>query len=183
MNNLAIFSQTLSKIETATQEALRNPDITNAGIIVDANQVGPQSRFESILQTIESEIEGISITNKTLSPNGFSELLQDHLKIGIWVMPNNQDHGYLEHFISTLIPENNPTFQFAKTSIDSLMQKDYCQFTESKKQKALLHTFLAWQEKPGLPMGTALHANILKAQSPIADLFENWFKATFELEE
>jgi len=175
----------IDNISYAINEALTRTttdDIKNLGIIVDANQVGPQSRFSSIIKQIKSKLKLSPPEKWKLSKNGFYHQISQDLKIGVWVMPNNQDKGYLEHFISTLIPENDLTLQSAQTSVEAIMKTDHCKFSEAKKQKALLHTFLAWQKQPGLPMGTAIQANILKTQSPIANTFEDWFKNTFELE-
>ncbi|MEM8527837.1 MAG: DUF3226 domain-containing protein [Bacteroidota bacterium] len=47
----------------------------------------------------------------------------------------------------------------------------------------LLHTYLALQENPGLPMGTAIKANYINALSDKAANFEEWFISTFVLAE
>jgi hypothetical protein len=60
------------------------------------------------------------------------------------------------------------------------MSKDYCRFTEIKSQKAILHSWLAWQETPGLPFGTALRAGYFNKEKETIKPFLNWIEKTFE---
>lgn len=171
-----------SKVELAVEIALKLPDISNIGIIVDANAKGAQPRFESLLEKIETILGENCLNNSTLTDSGFKWAVNDNLTIGIWIMPNNSSVGYLEHFVSDLIAPENKTFLFCKEKINELSEKDFCNFTDVKKQKAILHTYLAWQKSPGLPMGTAVDAGYINPNSPNADSFQTWFENTFELE-
>jgi hypothetical protein len=47
--------------------------------------------------------------------------------------------------------------------------------------KAFIHTWLAWQKDPGLPMGRAITAKALSADSAIAVSFVNWLNRLFNL--
>ncbi len=178
--DFVLKAEGISKIELAIQEALRKPEITNLGIVVDANSNGPKARFERLKQIFEKELPEFPFS-KELSSEGFYQK-HKNLQLGIWIMPDNIREGYLEHFISSLIPEKNAIWDFAKTTINELTQKPFCDFSESKEQKACIHTYLAWQKSPGLPMGTAIKANYFDSNSPNADKFISWFQRTFELE-
>ena len=46
--------------------------------------------------------------------------------------------------------------------------------------KAVLHTWLAWQEEPGLPYGTAIRAAVFRHDSEVAECFVRWFRRVFE---
>ncbi len=48
--------------------------------------------------------------------------------------------------------------------------------------KALIHTWLAWQRKPGRPMGIAITARYLDPTAPHAQQLINWLRRLFELE-
>lgn len=41
------------------------------------------------------------------------------------------------------------------------------------RSKAFIHTWLAWQKKPGIPMGQAITANVLNYDNAIAQNFIN----------
>ena len=101
-------------------------------------------------------------------------------KIGIWLMPDNKNDGYLEYFIEQLIEEHDTILNEVKMTVKNLMEKEYCRFTDFKRQKAIVHSWLAWQETPGLPFGSALDAKYLNAYAEAAQPFLNWIKNTFE---
>ena len=60
------------------------------------------------------------------------------------------------------------------------MTKDYCKFTEFKQQKAIIYNWLAWQQSPGLPFGTALEAGFLSAEKASLQPFLNWIGRSFQ---
>jgi len=45
--------------------------------------------------------------------------------------------------------------------------------------KSTLHTWLAWQETPGLPFGTALRAEFFRHDTEDALRFVAWFRRLF----
>jgi hypothetical protein len=53
------------------------------------------------------------------------------------------------------------------------------QFPDKLFIKARIHTWLAWQENPGLPFGTAITARYFGADSQEALKFVNWFNLLF----
>ena len=172
----------ISKVKIALVEELQSPDVTNIGIVVDANDVGADARFQSLKEIIEETLDYTFPQAAALEKSGFTWRISENLFIGIWVMPDNESNGYLEHFVSNLIPEENKIWPFVKKKIDELRSTNFCEFTEIKKQKAAIHTYLAWQASPGLPMGTAIKSNYFDVESPSAESFEAWFKKTFQLE-
>lgn len=48
--------------------------------------------------------------------------------------------------------------------------------------KAFIHTWLAWQESPGRPMGQAITAHCFEYNAPLANLFVEWLRNLFEQE-
>ena len=54
-------------------------------------------------------------------------------------------------------------------------------FSANDADKAALHTWLAWQEEPGLPYGTAMRARFFRDDSPAALAFVTWFRAVFHI--
>ena len=171
-----------SLVNDAIQNSLERADITNLGVIVDANEVGAISRFNRIKAKVEATLLIQFPKEKTLTKEGFYWQALPNLRIGIWIMPNNMDNGYLEHFLLNLIEEKDKTLDFARAKTAELMKMDFCNFSSNKRHKALLHTYLAWQKNPGLPMGTAAKAGYLNTSAPTVDNFENWWKNVFELE-
>ncbi|MBM7116561.1 DUF3226 domain-containing protein [Archangium primigenium] len=99
-------------------------------------------------------------------------------RLGIWLMPDNQQPGILEDFLGNLVPANDPCWAYAEEATvkarslgGALAQKDQI--------KGRIHTWLAWQTDPGLPFGTALTARLLGHDSPQALAFVSWFQRLF----
>lgn len=129
--------------------------------MVDADENGPAARCQSIEKLIKDRFPEWT-GSCAPSPEGI--VIQDNKLpvIGIWIMPDNRRNGYLEHFIAELVPEGDMLWAHAQTVVGQLPDR---RFSVAKEQKALLHTWLAWQETPGLPFGTALSSGILTRNS------------------
>lgn len=164
-------------VENALNEALDDPSLSNIGVVVDADAVGADSRwqsFESFLRNSD-KVDLSTITR----PGGGRLIHEDKLTIGIWIMPDNNSTGYLEHFLETLIPEGDDLLAFTRETIKTLDERGLKKFSAVKEQKAKLHTWLAWQKEPGKPFGTAVESRYFDANSPNLNGFAEWFSATF----
>ena len=79
------------------------------------------------------------------------------LVVGIWIMPNNQLPGMLEDFIKFLVPADKTSlWDRAEHSVNEI-PPDERLFRPIDQQKAYLATWLAWQKRPGIPLGAAIH--------------------------
>ncbi|HEX7499224.1 MAG TPA: DUF3226 domain-containing protein [Polyangia bacterium] len=99
-------------------------------------------------------------------------------RFGIWIMPNNEVAGALEDFLKGLVPEADTCWQHADTSTKQARVIG-APLKENDHAKGAIHTWLAWQDPPGQPFGTALNARILNHDSPEALGFVAWFKRLF----
>jgi len=169
-----------NNLPKAIEEAFSESDLTNIGIILDANDVGAKNRWENLKSLLSGKIEEIAL--ETIQNYGTGKVIKDgNLTIGIWIMPDNQNAGYLEHFLAKLIPVSDKTWNFAQETIETLKLSGFQAFSDAKTPKALLHTWLAWQKEPGRPFGQAAELGYFDVASPVLDDFEKWFKATFQL--
>ena len=101
-------------------------------------------------------------------------------RVGVWLMPDNQREGTLENFLRDLVEEVDPLLPYAEES--SWRAKELgAKFSGSDVDKAVLHTWLAWQEEPGLPYGTAMRARFFRDDSPAAQAFVTWFRMVFNI--
>ena len=150
-------------------------------LIVDANQSGASARFNMLKSVIEKKLNLSLPTSFTLKEDGLVEIISEELKIGIWIMPNNKDNGYLEHFVAGLVPNDNETWAYSNKVVDNILKTDFCEFSNIKEQKARIHTYLALQREPGKPLGLGIAANYFDAFSENANSFVSWFTNTFEL--
>ncbi|MCR4317919.1 MAG: hypothetical protein NUW37_16370 [Planctomycetes bacterium] len=100
-------------------------------------------------------------------------------RVGVWIMPDNKVPGILEDFIRFLVPSGEARLlEHARTSIASIPE-GFRRFSKEKESKVLIHTFLAWQNEPGKPMGQAITAKYLHQDVPEVDGFVRWLNALF----
>ena len=102
-------------------------------------------------------------------------------RLGVWMMPDNVVDGMLEDFVIPLIPID-PIWRRACDTVDSIPDEER-RFAKRHRSKACVHTWLAWQDDPGLPMGRALEreeSQILLASGPLADRFLAWLSRLYE---
>ena len=65
------------------------------------------------------------------------------------------------------------------TTLTTLENKELNKYKSVHKAKARIHTFLAWQEEPGVSMGNAIAKSYLRADSEQAVLFVDWLRRLF----
>ena len=150
------------------------------GFVLDANS-SLQDRWRAItarLRDVDME------TPAQIPPEGFiGECLRFQTRVGVWLMPDNRREGTLEHFLETLVHEADPLLCYARESAVQAKELHGASYSNAHKEKAVLHTWLAWQRKPGLPYGTAIRARFFRHDSPVAKSFVAWFRRVFEPKE
>lgn len=52
-------------------------------------------------------------------------------------------------------------------------------FKAVQRSKAVVHTYLAWQDEPGKPLGQSITAQALRPDQPLAERFVDWLKRLF----
>lgn len=102
--------------------------------------------------------------------------------VGVWLMPDNKLSGMLENFVSFLVPQGDTLWPMAEDIVQRVIGVG-CRFPPTQTIKAYMHTWLAWQEEPGKPMGQAITKRFLKAEAPHAQQLMNWIRELFNLEQ
>ncbi len=148
------------------------------GIIVDADT--DLSKIWTKLHTILDKSGYDGIPSSPMIDGTI--LVQDGLpKLGVWIMPDNKLPGMMEDFISFLGPQSDELWSLAVNTVEEAI-KQKCNFHPSYKSKAYLHTWLAWQETPGRPLGQAITLKYVDANATHAQQLITWFRKLFDLE-
>jgi len=143
------------------------------GLVVDANG-NAQARWDSIRRTL-GEYEYAQVPER-LSPGGMIVPGTAHRPLfGAWIMPDNGSPGALEDFAAALVSQGDVLWVRAGEAIDAIPEHDR-RFPAGRRSKAHMHTWLAWQEQPGSPMGQAIGKGDLDAQAPAAQQFVAWLR-------
>jgi hypothetical protein len=147
------------------------------GIVVDAD-TDLAARWDAIMSLLTRS----GYRNMPLSPHSNGTIIsqKDKPTIGIWLMPNNSLPGELEDFIAFLVPqrETNPLWTYATQCLNSLPEVPE-RYPEQDRSKAHVHTWLAWQQEPGKPLGQAITARYIDANAPDAKQLIEWLKNLF----
>lgn len=151
---------------------------TRLGIVVDAD-IDIAIRWQSLRHKL---IEA-GYTTVPLHPSpGGAILRQEGLPmVGLWLMPDNTIPGMIEDFMSLLIPAGDILWPMAQDIVQQVITRDQ-RFPQTQEMKANIHTWLAWQEEPGKPMGQAITKRYLDAAAPDAQQLIRWIRQLFDLE-
>lgn len=153
--------------------------VERLGIVVDAD-TNIESRWEALRNILLKAGYAANNVPRTPDPNG-TIIEQDDRRVrvvGIWLMPDNAVSGMLENFIAFLVRPDDALWNRAIEVVDQLPEY---RFPIGQKSKAQIHTWLAWQEKPGLPMGLAIKAQYLQADALPAQQLMSWLRRLFAL--
>lgn len=113
-------------------------------------------------------------------PNGTLIKQPGRSNVGIWVMPDNSYPGILEDFAARLVPNGDELWRMARDAVDKVPSSP-ARFETKDTAKARMHTWLAWQRQPGLPLGTAIKLKYLNPSVPEAAVFIAWVRSVFSL--
>lgn len=157
---------------------LKQENLRTLGIVVDADQ-----DLSGRWQAVRSRLNTSGYEDIPQSPlaEGWVDAPPNLPRVGVWLMPNNQLPGMLEDFAAQLISSDDLLLPKAESILQDIEQAGLNCYTLVHRSKALIHTWLAWQQKPGIPMGQAITAQVLSYDSAIALTFVTWLKLLFEL--
>lgn len=155
---------------------------STAGIVIDAD-TDNYAAWHKVRTKIDATGRYEDIP-KILPENGLILNAKKSIypRLGVWIMPDNQVAGMLEDFVALLANEKNNLMKEAELILQSLEERSLNLYKPIHRAKAKIHTFLAWQDAPGKPMGQAITAKMLRADAKEADLFIEWMVKLFEEE-
>ena len=153
----------------------KSSGIEAVGVIVDADD-NPKHRWCSVSDALTKS--GFKNIPKDL-PEGGLIVTNGKQKAGVWIMPNNKLSGMLEDFISFLIPSDDQLLPIVQTTLEDIEIKGLSRYKACHKAKATIHTWLAWQEDPGTPMGMSITKRYLTTDEVTCTKFTDWLKELF----
>ncbi len=172
-----INKQGITRLLGTLDQELDRSHLKCLGILVDADE-DVASRWQSLRSILVKC--GYSAVPLIPDPNGTIVREDEKPAVGIWIMPDNQLPGMLEHFCRFLVPDNDRLWVTAENALQHVIEQD-CRFHKQHTIKAHLHTWLAWQEVPGRPIGQAIAKRYLDPEASHAQLFIQWIREIFEM--
>ena len=173
INQIGTVEQVLEGIEVAVKTASNR----SVGFVMDANS-DINLRWQEIrerLSRVDVEVPG------SIPETGFHGKSTTYAStVGVWLMPDNIREGAIETFLESLIAEHDILIDHVRASTQRA--KDIgALFRESDKTKAVIRTWLAWQEEPGHPYGRAIRMRYFLGEPLVKTRFVQWFKQLFSI--
>ncbi len=162
----------VSRLLTELPTALKS--LERFGVVLDADDDLGRRWAQLIDRAKEADI-GLP---PAPAPDGTVVHLPDGRRFGVWLMPDNTLPGKLEDFLKHLVPVGDPVWEHAGTATTDAIGRR-ATLRQVDHIKGQLHAWLAWQEQPGVPFGTALTNRTLRHDAEIAGRFVAWFWRVF----
>ena len=161
---------------------LKESNLGVLGVVFDADAMHgrAENRWEQMRRLCGAM--GVALPDPP-APEGFTVTLPGGTRFGVWMMPDNRPPGMLETFLLRLLSVEEtagPLFQHAQASLTRAKELG-APYREVHRDKALVHTWLAWQDQPGAQLHEAIKFRILDAHSPNANGFVDWFRGLFQV--
>lgn len=142
------------------------------GVILDAD-TDTDKRFQNVKDIVK---DFYKLPN-SMPKDGLVHKENGVPKLGIWIMPNNKDNGALEEFYLTLATDIDTGF------IDGVIQqaenKNLTSFKPQHRNKAIMHTYFAWQDSPNSPLHKSINKIALNNDAEVAQKFKSWLERLF----
>lgn len=163
---------------------LRDEDnaLQHLAMVVDADQHQNGHGYQRTFDDISQKLRDQGYTQDEEASTKACGLIFSHsdglASIGVWIMPNNQEDGALESWISACINNTElPLFNHATTVVNELSTSFNRTFTGNKKAKAEVATWLAWQKSPSIGLYAAV--GLLDSQSSEYKNLVTWLNYVF----
>lgn len=153
---------------------VKGSGVKAVGVVIDAD-VDLLGRWDS-LRNAMSEL-GYS-PPKDLPGEGVILEAEGMPRVGAWIMPDNSLPGMLEDFVGYLVPTDDHLWSHAAEVLANIPD-GLAGFAAHHLSKAHIHTWLAWQEDPGTPMGLAITKKYLDPVADTAEPFIGWLQKLF----
>jgi len=152
----------------------KQADIEAIGIIIDAdiNLNDRWMQVKNLLSHQGFEVPGDLPAEGLVLSNG-------NVKVGVWVMPNNNTNGMLEDFIAFLVPPDDKLLPIVDAALNDIADKKLNKYSPAHQSKARIHSWLSWQEDPGTPMGLGITKRYLTTENKSCQRLMEWLQKLF----
>lgn len=161
----------------AIEAQLKESGTQAVGVLVDAD-MNAGAHWERIRRRLEERFPSLP---KELPAEGLVHEDAGSPRVGVWIMPDNVSSGMLE---TMLLRIRHDASDDLKAHVRAAMERAVnlgAPLQPAHHDKGELHTWLAWQEPPGLQLHMAVRAKLLRPTGDVVAPFVQWFKTLFEL--
>lgn len=145
------------------------------GIVVDADD-NLASRIQEIITLTQPYFE---LQTSDFKQNGLVVKPKGEPKFGVWVWPDNQKNCILEDLFLELVQDKDLLLEESKKVVNHIKTIEPWRFKPQHKSKAIVHTWLAWQDKPGSPIGASLKRSNINLDRLVISNFTSWLSSLY----
>ena len=160
---------------------LETGQVSHIGILVDMDFTDKTDIKTQNLRQISERLNPLGFHQRQQQNNnsGFYFENSDYDNpIGVWLMPNNQDEGYLETWVKMAMSSDQ---QSHFTQIENFIQSlgtSHFKNPVTAMDKARIFTWLSTQTKPTQDLSKSLE--LIAAKNPVYQNFKHWLVTTFQ---
>ena len=160
---------------------LETGQVSHIGILVDMDFTNKTDIKTQNLRQISERLNPLGFHQRQQQNNnsGFYFENSDYDNpIGVWLMPNNQDEGYLETWVKMAMSSDQ---QSHFTQIENFIQSlgtSHFKNPVTAMDKARIFTWLSTQTKPTQDLSKSLE--LIAANNPVYQNFKHWLVTTFQ---
>ena len=156
---------------------LKGSELQRLGIVADADS-NIAARWDSLRQVLSDA--GYIDLPSTPDPGGTIVTTFDLPTIGVWLMPDNLRTGMIEDFARSLVAADDALWPHVDPCLQGIPISER-RWNPLHQAKVEIHTWLAWQEEPGTPIGQAITKRYLDANALPAQMVVRWLRSLFAL--
>jgi len=165
----------ITKLYEQLPVRFKQAQVNTIGLIIDADSE-IKDRWKSISALLS--LQGFTIPQE-IPIEGLILKNNSDFKIGVWIMPNNNENGMLEDFISFLVPKEDKILPIVNDTLTNIENQGLNQYALIHKSKATIHTWLSLQSDPGTPMGLGITKRYLTTDEETCLKLVNWLKELY----
>ena len=160
---------------------LETGQVSHIGILVDMDFTDKTDIKSQNLRQISERLNPLGFHQRQQQNNnsGFYFENSDYDNpIGVWLMPNNEDEGYLETWVKMAMSSDQ---QSHFTQIENFIQSlgtSHFKNPVTAMDKARIFTWLSTQTKPTQDLSKSLE--LIAAKNPVYQNFKHWLVTTFQ---
>jgi len=83
---------------------LKTSDVETLGIVIDADE-DLRGSWNSVKDILKRQDQGVAAPDELPKDGWVGNLSNGFIKVGVWIMPDNNLNGMLEDFISFMLPK------------------------------------------------------------------------------
>ncbi len=167
-----VVAGSFGQIPTAIRDNYRPDDMGGLGIVADMDSANDDGRYSDLRRILrdasfgdipeQMPADGLVVGD---TPSGC---------LGVWLMPNNVSDGMTESFAAEMIAADCRIWAHAQSVVAGIPNGAWAFDRKRHSDKAIFHTWMAWQADPGGSMGDGVIRRYLGVEGELAGRFCGW---------